>query len=197
MACIDLKLRPLGAYTLLGVPMHELAGSAVALEDLLGSSADRLLDQLAEAPGWAGRFDLLDAFLLRRAEDGPRPAPQVLRAWQRMLASAGAVPVRDLAAEAGWSHRHLIAKFREQVGLAPKALARVVRFDGLLSRLEAGAPLARLAAEAGYCDQAHLNRDFAELAGTTPTDWLARRPTILALDESEVNFVQDGAATAA
>jgi hypothetical protein len=71
-----------------------------------------------------------------------------------------------------------------------------VRFDALLGRLEAGAPLARVAADSGYCDQPHLNRDFAELAGTTPTDWLSRRPAIPALQDGEVNFVQDGASLA-
>lgn len=193
MACIDLKLSPLGAYTLVGVPMHELAGRAVGLDDLVGTGVDHLLDEMAEAPGWSERFDLLDAFLLCRVEDGPAAAPQVAHAWRRMLATGGGVAVSALAEEIGWSHRHLIVKFREQVGLAPKAAARIVRFDALLTRLEAGAPLARVAAESGYCDQSHLNRDFAELAGTTPTDWLSRRPAIPALKDGEVNFVQDGA----
>ncbi len=90
--------------------------------------------------------------------------------------------ISDLAGEVGWSHRHLISRFRRQVGLAPKTAARVIRFRAMLAGLGAGrAGLADLAYEHGYSDQAHLNRDFREFTGTTPTGYLKR-----------VNFVQDG-----
>jgi AraC-like DNA-binding protein len=148
---------PLGAYTLLGLPMDELSGHTVDLADVLGS------------PTWAQRFALLDGFLLRRLADGPRPAPEIDWAWQRPVATGGAAPIGQLAAEVGWSHRHLIARFRQQVGLAPKTAARRVRFDRVWRRLDQPQPLdwADLAREAGYADQAHLVREFHRFTGTT------------------------------
>jgi hypothetical protein len=64
--------------------------------------------------------------LLGRLEVGPRPSPEVGRAWERLVASAGTVPIGQIASEVGWSHKHLIARFRQQVGVRPKTAARTV-----------------------------------------------------------------------
>jgi transcriptional regulator GlxA family with amidase domain len=94
-----------------------------------------------------------------------------------MLRSGGLVPTSALARELGWSHRRLIVRFREQVGLTPKALARVIRFDRVVSELRSSRarPLAEIAVGCGYFDQAHLNRDFRDLAGTTPNAFVGAR----------------------
>ena len=85
----------------------------------------------------------------------------------------------ELAAGTGWSERHLTGRFRAEIGLAPKAAARVIRFDRarklLVRKLTAGGDylLADLAADCGYFDQAHLAREFRALAGCPPSQWLA------------------------
>lgn len=174
--CVDLKLTPLGAYTLLGVPMSTLTGATVDLADVLGPAGRTLTERLADTPDWAGRFALLDAFLLDRLDRGPAPAPEVARAWARLVESGGNMPVGTLAEEVGWSRRHLVTRFRQQTGLAPKTAARVIRFATLLRRLTAGGAPARTAVECGYYDQSHMDRDFREFAGTTPGAYLARLP---------------------
>jgi AraC-like DNA-binding protein len=148
----------------------------------------RLGEQLRDTPTWARRFALLDEFLLRRLTDGPRPSPEVGWAWRRLVASGGAVAIGQLVREVEWSHRHLISRFRQQVGLAPRTAARLVRFDRVWRRLDQPQPpaWADLAREAGYADQAHLVREFHRFTGTTPTEFLARR----------VNSVQDAVAPA-
>ncbi|MGH3375063.1 MAG: helix-turn-helix domain-containing protein [Actinoallomurus sp.] len=176
-SCLDLKLTPLGAYTLLGVPMDELMDRMVDVGDVLGADGRRFADALAEAPTWERRFDLTDAFLLRRASAGPEPAGGVTEAWRRLLETGGRIPIGALAEEIGWSRKHLITRFRQQIGLPPKRLGRIVRFAGLLRDVEAAAgpvPWDRVAAEYGYYDQAHLNRDFREFTGTSPTGYLTR-----------------------
>jgi AraC-like DNA-binding protein len=89
------------------------------------------------------------------------------------------MPIGRIASEVGWSHKHLIAKFRQQVGLTPKTAARLVRLEGVWRRLEQRRPLdwGQLARDAGYADQAHLIRDFHEFTGITPTKFLGRLPT--------------------
>ena len=79
---------------------------------------------------------LMDRFLLGRLADGPRPSPEVGWAWARLMATGGAVPIGRLAGEVGWSHKQLIARFRQQIGLRPKTAARLVRFDGVWRRLD-------------------------------------------------------------
>jgi acyl-coenzyme A thioesterase PaaI-like protein len=144
-------MTPLGARTLLGVPAGELGGGTADLADVLGADGRRLAERLREAPGWRQRWATLDEFLLRRLDRGPQPPPEIGWAWERLVASGGAVPIGRLVEETGWSHRHLIAKFKEHVGLRPKTVARLARFDGVWRRLgtERRPDWGRLAADAG------------------------------------------------
>ncbi len=177
---VQLRLAPLAAFTVLGVPIRRLHGDAVDLADLLGPTGRRIADQLREAATWSERFALLDAFLLRRLGDGPRPAREVGRAWHRLVSSDGAAPIGSIAREVGWSHKHLISRFREQIGVRPKTAASIVRFEAVLRRIELGrSEGARkvhwgdLAATGGYFDQAHLIRDFRRFTGGTPRQFVA------------------------
>ncbi|MGH3274266.1 MAG: helix-turn-helix domain-containing protein [Streptosporangiaceae bacterium] len=182
---IQIAMSPLGARPLLGVPAGELASLDLHGTEVLGPLATRVRQQLAECGTWAGRFEILNGLLLARAQaSGPRTRAGISRevghAWRELLRSGGRIGVARLAADAGWSDRHLRAQFRQEIGLRPKAAARVIRFDQVPRRLlhtaRAGRvpDLAALAAECGYYDQAHLDREFAALAGCTPTTWLAQ-----------------------
>jgi AraC-like DNA-binding protein len=179
---IQLGLSPLGARTLLGVPAGEIADLDLSADELLGPVAGEVQDRLRCAGNWPDRFAILDEVLLARVAGSGRVAgvsAEISYAWRRLLDSGGGVPVGALAAETGWSDRYLRTRFREQIGLGPKAAARVIRFDRarheLQARAEAGRPLALagLAASAGYFDQAHLDRDFGLLAGCSPTRWVS------------------------
>ncbi len=98
----------------------------------------------------------------------------------------------DLPAEIGCSRRCLTERSRAEVGLPPKTVARLIRFDHICRRLR-GAPArwAEIAVDAGYCDQSHLNREFRELAGTTPGDFIARCIPGGGVVGDEVPFLQD------
>ena len=169
-SCIELRLTPLGAHRLLGVAMHELANRTIDLGDVLLRS-EEVTTRLRESRSWPARFDLVEALLLRRLADAPPPPPAIAWSWQQLRRSGGRIPIGAIASELGWSHRRLIARFREHIGLAPKTAARVLRFDRAVAALRSSARpgLAEIAYACGYFDQAHLNRDFRELAGTTPT----------------------------
>lgn len=177
-AGVQVDLTPLGAYTLLGVPMAELADRIVPFEDVAAGATGldaRLPEQLACAATWDERFALLDAVWTRRLAEGPVPRPEVVRSWELLEATSGRVGIAELADETGWSRRHLTAHFRREVGLPPKAAARLLRFRHAVRLLGTPNPpgLAPLADLCGYYDQAHLNRDFRDLAGCTPTAYLA------------------------
>jgi AraC-like DNA-binding protein len=174
---VEVRLTPLGAHALFGLPMHELTNRVIELDELLGRDAEELVGRMWERQGWEQRFGFLDAAIAARAARAREHSPGVAWAWQRLRATHGRARVRALADELGWSHRRLIARFREQVGMPPKTVGRILRFDrvaGLLLDVEAPR-LAEVAYECGYYDQAHLNRDFRDFAGTTPGDYLAGR----------------------
>jgi AraC-like DNA-binding protein len=174
---IEVNLSPLGAHMLFGVAMHELSSKLVLpLADVLGADAGELVERLGCAGGWSERFAALDAFILRRVQQARRPSPDVDWAWRRLRATGGLVPVGELARELGCSRRHLIGRFREQVGPAPKTAARLVRFQRTVRLLERhdGGRFAEIAQRCGYYDQAHMNREFRQLAGTAPGEFVAR-----------------------
>jgi AraC-like DNA-binding protein len=99
----------------------------------------------------------------------------VLHVWDRLHATGGRVRIGELARETGWSARHLGTVLRRETGLAPKAAARVVRFDRARREVarRGGRDLAAVAAVAGYADQSHLDREFRALAGLPPSRWWA------------------------
>lgn len=188
---IQIGMSPLGSRALLGVPAGELTSLDVEGADVLGPLAAQIQERLRDGADWPRRFEILNELLLDRARAGadaagtePGAVPGISRevryAWQALLRSGGRIGVAQLAADTGWSDRHLRARFRLEIGLTPKAAARVIRFDRarrrLVGRIRAGgAPdLSELAADGGYYDQAHLDREFAALAGCAPTIWLAR-----------------------
>lgn len=166
-SCIELRLTPIAAHRILGLPMHALANRTVALAGV-APEAEELVERLREVH-WPERFDLVEQFLLRRLATAQEPAREVEWLWRELRRTHGRAAIGDLASELGWSHRRLIARFREQIGLAPKAVGRVMRFDRAVSALRSAAVgLAEVAYDCGYYDQAHMNRDFRELGGTTP-----------------------------
>jgi AraC-like DNA-binding protein len=174
---IEVRLTPLGARALFGLPMHELTNRVVDIDDLLGRRGDELVGLLWDADSWQRRFALLDEAIASRLDAAQRSESELAWAWGRLRSSAGRTSVSVLADELGWSHRRLIARFREGIGLAPKTLGRILRFERvshLLQHVEEPR-LAEVALDCGYYDQAHLNRDFRQFAGTTPGEYLSRR----------------------
>jgi AraC-like DNA-binding protein len=191
-AGIQLSLTPAGARALLGCPAGALASLDAPLEDLLGPVGTELVERVRSATGWPARFAALDAVLLREVRDGG-VRPEVAEAWRLTTASAGRLPVAEVAGRVGWSVRHLEQRFRAETGLGPKEAARVARFDrarrALAGRAATGRPLdlAGLAGAAGFADQAHLTREWRAFSGLPPTRWL----------QAEFGFVQDTRALSA
>ena len=168
-SCVQVDVTPLGAHMLLGRPMHELANVVVPIDAVLPPGFNQLPEQLAAASSWEQRFELLDSLLVARLAQARQPSPDVSWAWNALERSQGRAPIGWICDRLGRSRRHLAVRFREQVGLPPKTVARIFRFDRAVSLLaRRGAQLADVAFECGYYDQAHLNRDFREFAGTSP-----------------------------
>ncbi|NUR91406.1 MAG: AraC family transcriptional regulator, partial [Nonomuraea sp.] len=126
---IQVDLTPLGARMLLGLPMREVANRTVGLEEVAGRWPGTVTGRLAEATSWAARFAILDEVLAARIRAAGPVDPRVGLAWARLSGARGKLAIASLAEEVGWSHRHLLARFKEEVGLSPKAVARILRFQ--------------------------------------------------------------------
>lgn len=134
------------------------------LVEAFGAGGREFADRLRDTSGWDARFDLIEQFLLTQAVDGPAPTPLVAWADRRLRETHGAIRIAALARELGCSHRYLTTRFSDEVGLAPKVVARQLRFAWAREELtRTTRNLARIAVDAGYFDQAHLNRTSASL----------------------------------
>ncbi|MFG2709384.1 helix-turn-helix domain-containing protein [Streptomyces goshikiensis] len=170
---LEVNLSPLGAYRLFGIPVAHLQDTDVDLAEVLGPGGRHLTERLHALGSWEARFGLLDALFTARLDRGPAASPEVRAALARLWADSGSLA--RATAETGWGARHLRARFREQVGLSPKGVARVFRLQHALRLLAAGTPPARVAAACGYHDQAHLGREVKALTGLAPSRFTALR----------------------
>ncbi len=173
--CIQVNFTPLGARRFFGMPMHELADRMVQFDDLGDRSLAALRQRLGEQRRWDDRFALVDRFLRARLLGAPAPSAATGWAYDALMASGGRMSVASIAGRLDWSRKHLAAKFREEIGLPPKTIARIARFEHARRLAAAGNERgwADIAAACGYADQAHLAREFREFAGLSPTAWLA------------------------
>jgi AraC-like DNA-binding protein len=198
---MQVDLTPPAARALLGVPLNELTNRVVPLEDVLGRDVSELLERLHDERTWERRFDLIERELARRVAETRPPPAAITEAWRRLCETHGQTEVADLARDLGYSRRRLSSRFKDEFGLSPKAFARVLRFERATDRLarDDGARFAEIAQDCGYYDQAHMNRDFREFAGISPSEYIGRLLPggggVAASDD--VPFVQDTAALAA
>ncbi len=176
---IQLDLHPLAARSLLGAPAAELGGVTWPGEEVLGDGIARLRERLHEIPTWEGRFTEVERFLLRRGAGRARPHPAAAEVWRRLAAADGRIPIAELARESWLGPRQLSVVLRRELGVTPRGLAGLMRFDAafgaLTSAVRAGVrpALADVAVAAGYFDQAHFTREFRRFTGAAPGAFVA------------------------
>ena len=169
-ARFGVHFKPGGAFPFLGVTASCLADSHTDLKDLWGSAATELRERLCRATRPGERFLIAERFLTERLRRGVSRHPAVMAALGFFASNGQTMSVREAAAHVGFSHRHFIKLFTEQVGLPPKVFCRLVRFQRALTIAQSGAfSWSDLAHECGYFDQSHLNHDFQEFSFIAPS----------------------------
>ncbi len=168
--CLEIRLPPTVARALFRTTISGSDG-AIDLDTLLGQrAAGPLIDSAAEESDPQRLVaEVVRLLACRLADDSTHVRSEIQWAWRRIVQSAGRISVRRLADEIGWSERHLAGRFRNDIGLAPKAATRLARFSLAYRRVIASAdPLASIAADTGFSDQSHMNREFKALSGASP-----------------------------
>ncbi|WP_328877090.1 helix-turn-helix domain-containing protein [Streptomyces sp. NBC_00299] len=75
------------------------------------------------------------------------------------------------------SGNHLATQFKAHVGITPKRVARIYRFAPLILSVDTLRPVdwPELAHAAGHFNRAHFSREFNDLTGHTPREYMAPR----------------------
>ncbi|HEY7616139.1 MAG TPA: helix-turn-helix domain-containing protein [Terriglobales bacterium] len=166
-----------GAAPFFRFPVSELAGSVVELDLIWKREILALREQLLEAPSIDVKFNLLEAYLIAKAESRLEPDKTISAALATMR-SWPVMPLGELASRLGLSHKQMIARFDCRVGMTPKLTSRLIRFQGALasvSRAKSAPEWSELALDCGYYDQAHFIHEFQEFAGMTPAEYSRKR----------------------
>lgn len=186
---VGVRFQPGGLSAVLTLPPTELSNQTLELRVAFGADAAELENRLYDALSPMERVGLLDAFFLRRLFVSS-PYDFARYVAQFIETASGAVNMKDLSAEVGYSIRSVDRSFRQCFGLTPKFYARVVRFQRALRLLSAenASDLTALALTCGYYDQSHLAHEFADFTGQSPT--LYRTHLLAKMTAPPPNLVQ-------
>lgn len=168
------RFRPGGLAAFLAAPADELTDRFTPLPALWGRAALRLEERLGEASGDEERVRVAERFFLGLLAAGRASDPGLRAVVGEILDRRGQVELARLSGAAGLSERQLERRFRAAVGVAPKVLCRMVRFQEVLRRLEDQGPPSwvEVALDCGYFDQSHLIRDFRAFTGAAPSRYV-------------------------
>jgi AraC-like DNA-binding protein len=171
---VGAMLRPGAARSLLGAPADAFAHRHTELDDVWGRQAGSLRERLLDADEPEAQLVALEDALAERVPTIRGMHPAVADAMSRLAIRE---PVHAVVERSGYSHRHFIRLFRDEVGLTPAAVSRILRFQRALALVQREAvPWATIAATAGYSDQSHFNREFAAVTGMTPSRYRLADP---------------------
>lgn len=163
------QLRPAGAAALLRVPLDELLGATVALDELFDRAAvAEVSERVTSARSPAQRLAAFEAFLLRRLRPDAID-PLASAAVDALAARRGDVRIAELSRTLGISQDPLEKRFRRAVGTSPKHLASLLRLGHSIELGQRGARWTVAAHRAGYFDQSHFIREFRAFTGETPS----------------------------
>ncbi|HKO99861.1 MAG TPA: AraC family transcriptional regulator [Pyrinomonadaceae bacterium] len=170
---IGIRFHPGGTLPFFKNPMNELTNEIVEIGALSNSFESELINDVGEFRTLSEKVSRLDELLVSRASTRTESSLRLL--VNEIVARAGQVTVEELATTAGISNRQLARRFLSDVGLTPKLLCRILRFQQVFRALDRNdAGWSAIALDCGYYDQAHLIRDFQHFAGKAPALLLAQ-----------------------
>lgn len=177
-----IRFQPTGLARLFGLPMTELVDQGLALGDVLKRQTARLEVDLAKALTFEARVAVAQAWIAAALADA-RPYDEMDHIARLLAKSGGRIAIARLADRAGLSARQLQRRFLRDVGVTPKFYGRLTRFDAALAarNRQPDQTWARIAAEAGYADEAHLSREARALCGMTPQTFATKMDAISTL----------------
>lgn len=170
-ASVGILLRPGTLELMSGKPASKFTNIHLNLQSIWGASiVDDLKLKMQQTSALSLRLDLIEELLKSKLPLIRGIHPAITQALARV---SPAISIADLAAETGLSHRHFIKVFESSTGITPKLYSRVKRFNQVLKIRRSLPDLnwAEIATYAGFADQSHLNREFARIAGITPTKY--------------------------
>lgn len=165
------------AYPFVQMPLYELTDSVVNGDLVLTNEIMELREMILEAPIITHKFLKVEDFLLKRFCSKLIVNPFIEFAVNKIIKSPNQMSIEQISNKVGYSQKHLIKLFKDNVGLTPKGFLKIIRFQKAIEEIAAAkvSDWTGIAFESGYYDQAHFNNDFKAFSGFTPKQYLQKQ----------------------
>lgn len=172
------------AYPFYPMPMSEIADWVVEADDVFGSRLLELREQLLASESIDQMFSRVEAFLLRQAGNAlcsNIPARCIDYAVSKMINQPNRLDFQQLSDEIGYSQKHFIDLFKQQVGVSPKQYMKIMRFQSAIREIEKNESVhwSEIALQSGFFDQSHFIHEFRNFSGFTPSEYMQRKADTL------------------
>jgi AraC-like DNA-binding protein len=175
---IGIRFHPGGTVPFMRTPMHEISDHVIDLGSLSRQLEEQLLSASLNIDTLEDRVAAVERVLTHIVTKSKQES-STLSLAARVVEYRGLVSVDQLAQDAGISARQLERRFLNEVGLGPKLLSRIIRFQQVFRAVErCEREWALVAVECGYYDQAHLIRDFNQFTHQTPALLFAQQRSL-------------------
>ncbi len=167
---IGVELTPKGLYHLFKLSMHEITNRMVSFEEVFGPPGARLQTMVGDAEDPQQKIALLQTALTHLLQQNDKEYALLDHTLDLLAQAHGMMPVQELAAHTGYTRRYLDRLFQEHVGLSPKSLASILRFQEVYQGwMQHQSPtFFRTQWPAYYYDQSHFIKEFKRFTGFTP-----------------------------
>ena len=179
--CSTGRFRNIGVYfyphairSVFGFNAAELTNSCVDVNLIPSKDYKRLSERLFNTPGLNDQIDLLSAYLFAQVKQNNTSDDKLISyALTKMFEAKGDINLKLLQDDLRLSERSLERRFKYDIGISPKLLSRIFRFQSAMNLLRAGSyyNLSDIAYEHNYADQSHFIRSFKEFAGVSPNQF--------------------------
>jgi AraC-like DNA-binding protein len=192
---LGIRFKPYGLYAFLGMPIGELTEKSFSLEDLLGIAGQNWYEKIVETNSQEAQLHILEQFLRIRFSKNTAPDPIILDAVNRIRRAKGLYRIAELSKQYSITQRTLENRFNREVGLSPKELARIWRFNHflLLSIQKSHLNCTELAYACDFTDQSHLIRDFKSITALSPYRFLREYSDLVSINQQTMYKRFEGA----
>lgn len=169
------RFHPAGLQPFITFDVDSFTGRTLSVAEIWGDEGRRLEKEMAACNSYEQQIALLEAFLLNKRNALKIDNAPVEYCVDAILENVGNVSIEQLAGELSISKRQLERRFTAAVGISPKLLARIIRFQNILQLIENKElkNFTTVAYEGGFYDQAHFIKDFKDFTGLNPKQYFS------------------------
>ena len=171
---IVIQFKTFGAYVFLNQPLKDFTNHFINLDCIFKNEADETWEQLQETKTISEKFLVTENFLYRKLLANKIPNSKLLSSIDLLFKNKENISIKEICRQHNISGKHLNHLFREYLGISPKMLSSLNRFQMILRTISKSKPekLTSVAYELDFFDQAHFNNNFKKFTGLKPNDYI-------------------------